>query len=90
MKAVKILLGVLAVVVVIIGGGAIYLSTLDFNSYKAEIREEVREATGRDLVIAGDIGLELSLTPRLTVSGVRFQNADWARNPIWPRSASWM
>ncbi|MBL6597502.1 MAG: AsmA family protein [Alphaproteobacteria bacterium] len=81
MKAVKILLGVLAVVVVIIGGGAIYLSTLDFNSYKAEIREEVREATGRDLVIAGDIGLELSLTPRLTVSGVRFQNADWGSKP---------
>ena len=81
MKAVKILLGVLAVVVVIIGGGAIFLSTLDFNSYKAEIREEVREATGRDLVIAGDIDLELSLTPRLTVSDVRFQNADWGSKP---------
>jgi uncharacterized protein involved in outer membrane biogenesis len=81
MKAVKILIGVLAVVVVIIGGGAIYLTTLDFNSYKAEIREEVREATGRDLVIAGDIDLELSLTPRLTVSDVRFQNADWGSKP---------
>lgn len=81
MKAVKILLGILAVIVVIIGGGAIYVSTLDFNSYKGEIQEEVKKATGRDLVIAGDIGLELSLTPRLTVSGVRFQNASWGSKP---------
>ncbi len=77
MKAVKILLGLLAVVVVIVGGAAIYLATLDFNSYKAEIRAEVKKATGRDLEIGGDIGLELSFTPRLTVSDVRFQNADW-------------
>jgi AsmA family protein len=81
MKAVKILLGVLAVVVVIIGGGAIYLSTLDFNDYKGEIQEEVKKATGRDLEIAGDIGLELSMTPRLGVSGVRFQNAAWGSQP---------
>ena len=81
MKAVKILLGLLAVVVVIIGGGAIYVSTLDFNSYKGEIQEEVKKATGRDLVIAGDIGLELSMTPRLAVSGVRFQNAAWGSKP---------
>jgi uncharacterized protein involved in outer membrane biogenesis len=81
MKAVKIPLGLLAVVVVIIGGGAIYLATLDFNSYKAEIREEVKKATGRNLEIAGDIGLELSMTPRLTVSGVRFQNAEWGTRP---------
>jgi AsmA family protein len=81
MKAVKILLGLLAVIVVIIGGGAIYVSTLDFNSYKGEIQEEAKKATGRDLVIAGDIGLELSMTPRLTVSGVRFQNAEWGSKP---------
>jgi AsmA family protein len=81
MKAVKILLGALAVVVVIIGGGAVYVSTLDFNSYKGEIQETVKEATGRDLAIAGDIGLELSMTPRLAVSGVRFQNAAWGSKP---------
>jgi AsmA family protein len=81
MKAVKILLGLFAVIVVIIGGGAIYVSTLDFNSYKGEIQEQVKKATGRDLVIAGDIDLELSMTPRLTVAGVRFQNAEWGSKP---------
>jgi AsmA family protein len=81
MKAVKILLGLLAVIVVIIGGGVIYVSTLDFNSYKGEIQAKVNEATGRDLEIAGDIGLELSMTPSLSVSGVRFQNASWGSKP---------
>lgn len=81
MKAIKILLGLLAVVVIVVGGVAIYVSTLDFNSYKGEIREAVKEATGRDLEIAGDLELELSFTPRLRVKGVRFQNAAWGSKP---------
>ncbi len=52
----KILLSILPVVVVLTGGGAAYISTLDFNSYKGAIQEEVRRRPVRDLVIAGDIG----------------------------------
>ena len=77
MKAVKFLLNILAVVVVLIGGSVTYISTLDFNSYKGAIQEEVKKAPVRDLVFAGDIGLETWLT----VSGVRFQNSPWGSKP---------
>ena len=81
MKAVKFLLNILAVVVVLIGGSVTYISTLDFNSYKGAIQEEVKKASVRDLVMASDIGLESSLTPWLTVSGMRFQNSLWGAKP---------
>jgi uncharacterized protein involved in outer membrane biogenesis len=80
-KAVKFLLNILAVVVVLIGGSVTYISTLDFNSYKGAIQEEVKKASVRDLVMASDIGLESSLTPWLTVSGMRFQNSLWGAKP---------
>ena len=64
-------------VVVLTGGGAAYFLTLDLNSCKGAIHEGVSKAPVSDLVIAGDIGLESSLTPWLTVSGVRFQNGPW-------------
>jgi uncharacterized protein involved in outer membrane biogenesis len=46
MKAVKILLGLLAVVVAVIDSGAIYVSTLDFNRRKDGIQEQVKKSTG--------------------------------------------
>ena len=42
-------------IVVVIGGGVFFLSTLDLNNYKELIATKTKEATGRDLVIAGDI-----------------------------------
>ncbi|MRG73712.1 AsmA family protein [Alphaproteobacteria bacterium HT1-32] len=77
MRIVKILIGLLAVLVIAIAIGAIYVSTIDFNQYKDLIAEKVKEATGRDLVIGGDLDLHLSLDPSIQVSNVSFQNAAW-------------
>lgn len=73
------IVGVL-VVAIVVAGVAILMST-DFNSYKPEIIAEAKKATGRDLKIEGDIGLAISLTPSLAVSGVRFSNAAWGSEP---------
>ena len=51
--------------------------TLDLNDYKPEIIAKVKQATGRDLIIGGDIELEILLTPAIAVNGVRFANAAW-------------
>jgi AsmA family protein len=74
LKITGILLGL--IVLVAIGGGA-YLSTMDFNQYKGLVAEQAKAATGRDLKIEGDLNLEISLTPRLSVEGVSFANAAW-------------
>ena len=71
--------GVLVVAVIV--GGVIVIMNNDFNQYKGLIAEKVKEATGRNSSIAGDIELEHSFTPWLSVSGVRFENAEWGLMP---------
>lgn len=76
------ILKVIAILIVaIIVGGVVVVMNIDFNQYKDLIASKVKEATGRTLVIDGDIELELSFTPSLAVSGVKFQNAEWGSRP---------
>jgi len=82
MGRLKLILGGLVVLVVgvIIAGVAILKST-DFNQYKGEITEQAKAATGRDLVINGDLELDISLSPKVRVSGVSLSNAEWGSAP---------
>lgn len=59
---------------------AIVKST-DFNAYKDLIAAQVKAATGRDLVLAGNVELGISMSPTLTVSQVTFRNAEWGTEP---------
>ena len=63
-----------AIVVVLVGAGAVLLSQFDPNSYKPQIEAAVKRATGRDLALNGKIGLALSLTPTIAVQDVAFAN----------------
>ena len=71
--------GVLLVGIVV--AGVAILKSIDFNQYKALIAEQAKQATGRDLVIAGDLNLEISLNPSVAVEGVSFANAAWGSRP---------
>jgi len=55
----------------------VILSGYDFNRFKPQIAQTVRDATGRELTIGGDIRLQIGLTPALVVENVSFQNAPW-------------
>ncbi|MDD9916489.1 MAG: AsmA family protein, partial [Rhodospirillaceae bacterium] len=81
MKNGRILKYVAGTVIVLIVAAVVVLAAVDFNDYKPELQAQVKQATGRDLTIEGDIKLALSLTPSLGVSGVRFANADWGSRP---------
>lgn len=80
-KWVKIFGGVAVLLVAIVVAGVAILSTLDFNDYKGLVAEQAKKATGRDLVIAGDLNLEISLNPAIAVNGVTFANANWGSRP---------
>lgn len=54
--------------------GYAIISSIDLNDYKQEIAEQVRQATGRDLTIAGDVGLEISLQPAVVAESVSLSN----------------
>ncbi len=49
-------------------------SLIDWNAYKAEISDQFEKATGRALVIEGDISLKVVPTPTFSASNVRLAN----------------
>lgn len=71
-KALKIGGGILAVIVVALLVAPFFI---DLNSYKGMITEQAKAATGRDLVIEGDISLSLLPLPSVSVDGIKFGNA---------------
>src|SRR5271165_776949 len=70
----NIALAVGGVIVLLVAGVAVFLATLDPNSYKSQIIAAVQSATGRELTIGGRISLSLSLRPTLQVSDVSLSN----------------
>lgn len=72
--------GLVVLLLMMVIGGFIYLSTLDFNSFKPTIVENTKAATGRDLTIAGDIELEIGFSPKLAVQGVTLSNMPGAED----------
>ena len=77
-KVIKILAGLFIVAII---GIAIVISTFDVNQYKGEITQAVEDATGRKLVIGGDIGFKVSLIPTVVIEDVKFANASWGSKP---------
>ncbi|WPZ34394.1 AsmA family protein [Thalassobaculum sp. OXR-137] len=81
MRWLHILAGLVGVLAIAVIGLVIFVATLDLNSYKAEIEAAVREATGRDLTIEGDLDLAWTPRPTLTTETVHFANASWGSRP---------
>jgi uncharacterized protein involved in outer membrane biogenesis len=77
MKLKWILLAIVGLVVVVVGGAYIYLTTLDLEEVRGLVQAEAKKATGRDLVLAGDLDLGISFTPSVGIGDVSFANADW-------------
>lgn len=80
-RAFKILTGVVFLLIALVVASVAVLSSMDFNEYKTQLSEWVHDATGRDLVIDGELELNISLSPSVSVNGVTFSNAAWGSNP---------
>jgi uncharacterized protein involved in outer membrane biogenesis len=76
-----ILTGLVILVVGIVAALFAIIKSTDFNAYKDVIAGQVKAATGRELVLAGNVEASISLTPRLTVHQVSFRNADSGSEP---------
>ena len=72
-----------AALLVVVGIVALYafLSLYDFNKFKPMIANAVKDATGRELTIAGNIEFDLGLRPTLVAEDVKFANASWSSTP---------
>jgi AsmA protein len=77
MKWLKRLLLVFGVLVLlVVGGVAVFVATFDPNSYKGRIEEMVKAKTGRTLTLAGD--MHLAIYPRL---GLRLNDVSLSNPP---------
>lgn len=65
--------GLVGLIALVVGAAAIGPAFVDWNAYKDDIAREVRAATGRSLIIDGDINLAVLPSPRLFVSRVRLR-----------------
>jgi uncharacterized protein involved in outer membrane biogenesis len=68
------IVSLIVVIVMVIG-------STEINQYKGLIVQKVKEATGRDMRIEGDLDLTGSLSPTVVVEGVSFANAPWGLRP---------
>jgi len=76
----KIVAGLVGLVLLSVIIAVIYVSG-NLNQHKNKIEKMVEEATGREMLIEGDLHLGLSLIPTVAVDGVSFGNAAWGTQP---------
>ena len=75
------MIGVVVMIVLAVGGGALFLATLNVEDYRDSILAELKAATGRNVAINGQIDADLwSLEPAVVVAGVSIANADWGQS----------
>ena len=80
-KFFKVLLGiVLALIIIVLVGGFIFIKTFDLNKYKPYVTELAMKETGREVTI-GNAALGISLSPTLVLNDVTMANASWAAEP---------
>ncbi len=85
MRRIKIVIRlavVLFLVVVAVGAAGIaILVAVDRDEIREFLAAQVRDATGRELVIKGDLDLAISLSPAVVAGDVTFANAEWGSGP---------
>ena len=78
----KWVLGVVsASIVLLVVAVYVILSSYNYNGLKPEIARAVKDDTGRELTLGGDVSLKIGFTPALVVKDVSFQNASWGSQP---------
>ena len=70
----KLLYVLLAIVLVIVVGIGALLALVDPNQFKPLLSEQVKKATGRDLVINGDIGWRFFPSIGFSLGETEFKN----------------
>jgi hypothetical protein len=81
-KAWKLVLaGAILVVAVLISAAWLLVAHYDYNKLKPQIESAFKEATGRDLILKGNLDLKIGLTPSLVVRNAALRNAPWGSRP---------
>jgi len=87
--ALRIFVGVLAGLLLLVGGLALFLATYDWNNARGWIAKRVQDRTGRELVIEGNLAVHpFSWHPAIRAEKVTFANAEWGeKRPMFSADA---
>jgi uncharacterized protein involved in outer membrane biogenesis len=78
----KWILGIcVCLIIALLAAVYVFLQTYDYNKLKPRIARMVKEATGRELKLDGDINLAFGFSPALVVTDITFANASWGSQP---------
>jgi len=77
-RAIFIVVGLIAFAVIAVVAAP---SFMNWNNYKSDITDQVRQLTGRELIIAGDISVRVLPAPRLVAENVSLSSLDGAAHP---------
>jgi AsmA family protein len=81
-RTILIVIGIAgSVVALLLIAVAIVIWGIDPKTLVAPVQARIKEATGREVTIRGDVGLTLSLTPKLVIHDLALANAPGARTP---------
>lgn len=69
---------ILGMVMLVMGIAVLVIEFMSWNFLKPTISQQVESATGRELHIDGDIGVDLFPRPHVSVSELALANPDWA------------
>jgi hypothetical protein len=72
-----VLVGAILVVAALISAAWVIIAHYDYNKLKPQIESAFKEATGRELILRGNLDLKIGLTPSLVVSNAALRNAPW-------------
>jgi len=81
MRCKPLLICIGAVIVLVLGVAIYAVSRIEPADYFRLAAAKVKEQTGRELRIEGDIGFSVALVPTVTAEDVSFQNAPWGSRP---------
>ena len=84
----KILFGVAGLFILLVAAVVVVPGFIDWNDYKDMITAQAKAATGRDLVIGGDIQIAVLPFPALVAKDVRLANLEGAAAPHMVRLKS--
>jgi uncharacterized protein involved in outer membrane biogenesis len=76
-----IFIGVGGLILALVVVAYVVVANYDFNALKPRLAQAVKEHTGRELVLGGDVDVKLGLIPAFVVENVSLQNAAWGSRP---------
>ncbi|MGD9251793.1 MAG: AsmA family protein, partial [Desulfobacterales bacterium] len=68
-------------IVAVVAAVYVVLATYDYNKLKPRLARMVKEATGRELQLGGEIDFAMGLSPTLVVTDANLANASWGSQP---------